>query len=369
MPVDEGLPQIVLPSGGAMRTASRHADVRQVLTDPRFSRDLRKASGSRMVSGDDISDDRDSLLNMDAPRHTRLRRIVAGAFAPRRIEGWRPRVTEITEQIGAEMAAGGAPADLVSSFAFLLPVRVICELLGVPEEDRDRFRVWSEAAMTMSAADAEQRRTAGAEFRAYVSGFLDERRRSPGEALVDDLLNARDGAEALTEGELVSLTINLITAGHETTANMIATGVFTLVTEDLYRGLTPSAGLVEELIRHDTPAQYGMPRVATQDVELPSGRVGKGETVLPLLARANRDADVYSDPDTFDRHRDGPAHLTFGHGAHFCLGANLARLEVETALTVLLAEFPGLELAVPAEDVQWRKATLVTGPERLPVRW
>ncbi|XVQ06335.1 cytochrome P450 [Spirillospora sp. CA-255316] len=374
-----GLPEIVLPSGDTIRTASRHADVRQLLTDPRFSRDLRRASGTRMVRGDDISDDHDSLLNMDPPRHTRLRRIVAGAFGPRQVTAWRPRVTEITRRLAAEMAGHGSPADLVQVFAFPLPVRVICELLGVPEADRELFKKWSEAALTMSNMDAEQRATAGREFRDYVRALLAERRRSPGEALIDELLAARDGSDALTEPELVSLTINLITAGHETTANLIATGIFTLLTEGLYGTLAATAAasggftapepLVEEVLRHATPAQYGMPRVALEDIDLPSGRVGRGETVLPLLAQANRDADIFPAPAEFDPGRAGAAHLTFGHGAHFCLGANLARLEVETALTVLLTEFPRLELAVPPQDVSWREATLVTGPKGLPVRW
>jgi cytochrome P450 len=380
--VDEstGIPEIVLPSGDRMRAASRYADVRQVLTDPRFSRDLRRSTQARMVRGDDISDDGDSLLNMDPPRHTRLRRIVSGAFAPRQVAVWRPRVTEITRTVAREMAGGGAPADLVSAFAFLLPVRVICELLGVPDADREKFRQWSDAALSTSALDAGRRAAAGREFQEYVSGLLAERRRDPGSALLDELVAARDGADALSEPELVSLTINLIVAGHETTANLIATGVFTLITEGLYPGLAAAAAegpepfsaperLVEELLRHDTPALYAMPRVAVEDVDLPSGPIRRGETVLPLLAEANRDEGVFPSAARFDPERDGAAHVTFGHGAHFCLGANLARLETATALTVLLTEFPGLELAVPAADVQWREAALVTGPKALPVRW
>ena len=350
------------------------------MTDPRFSRDLRRASGTRMVRGDDVSDDRDSLLNMDPPRHTRLRRIVAGAFSPRRIAGWRPRVTEITRGLAAEMADAGPPADLVRALAFPLPVRVICELLGIPEADREHFRRWSEAALSMSTMAAEERAAAGREFREYVRALLGEQRRSPGEALLDDLITARDGSGSLTEAELVSLTVNLITAGHETTANLIATAVFTLLSEDIYRGLADEAAaagdgftapepLVEEVLRHATPAQYGMPRVALEDVDLPSGKVRRGETVLPLLARANRDPGVFPDPDAFDPGRDGAAHLTFGHGAHFCLGAGPARLEVGTALTVLLTRFPGLRAAVPPDEVSWREATLVTGPRSLAVGW
>ncbi|TDD85901.1 cytochrome P450 [Actinomadura darangshiensis] len=361
--------EIALPSGDTMRTARRYDDVRQVLTDPRFSRDMRRAHGKRMVRGRDVSDDPHSLLNMDPPEHTRIRRIVAGAFKPRRIARRRPRVLAITRELAGEMAASGPPADLVGEFAFPLPVRVICELLGIPDADRDRFRVWADTMLSMSDADAEQRVQAGREFRAYIREHLAAHRAHPGEALLDDLIAARDGSDALSERELVSLTSNLIVAGHETTANLIASGVFTLLSEGLYRGLAPTERLVEELLRHDTPALYALPRVATRDVDLPSGTVAAGETVLPLLAEANRDSGVFGEPDGFDADRDGPAHLAFGHGAHFCLGAGLARLEAEVALTVLLAEFPDLALAVPAEDVPWRTTSLVRGPTRLPVRW
>jgi cytochrome P450 len=378
----DALPVITLPSGDTMRAASRYADVRQVLSDPRFTRELHRAPGARMVRGADISDDTDSLLNMDPPRHTRLRRIVAAAFAPRQVAAWRPRVIEITDGLVEEMSAAGGPADLVTAFAFPLPIRVICELLGVPHEDRGRFRRWSEAALTTSTADASQRAAAGAEFRAYVAGLLADRRADPGDALIDALLAARetdDGEDpdGLTDGELVSLTINLITAGHETTSGLIGSGVFTLLAEGHYAALADRpreaadtvAALVEEILRHDTPAQYGLPRLATEDVELPSGTIHRGETVLPLLAAANRDPAVYPDPDRFAPSRADAPHLTFGHGPHFCLGANLARLEVETALTALITRLPTLRLAVPPADVPWRTGGLVGGPQRLPVHW
>ena len=368
MTADDGLPEIVLPSGAAMRGLRRYADVREALTDARFRRNLSGTSG-RMVRGKDISDDPHMILNMDPPEHTRIRRIVAGPFAPRRIARWKPRITEITRELAAEMAAGGAPADLVTAFAFPLPIRVICELLGVPESDRARYRHWADTRLSTSDLDADDRAKAAREFAEHVRGLVAERRAKPGDGLVDDLIEARDGSDALTEPELISLIIALITGGHETTANLVASGVFTLLTEDLYRGLAPTEGLVEELLRHDTPAQYGLPRVAAEDVDLPSGRVAAGEMVLPLLAEANRDPAVFAEPDRFDAGREGPAHIAFGQGAHFCLGARLARLETEVALTVLLTEFPDLALAVPAEDVPWRAASLVKGPTRLPVRW
>ncbi|MFA1548378.1 cytochrome P450 [Actinomadura chokoriensis] len=369
MTVEDGLSEIAFPNGVTMRTAHRYDDVRQILADPRFSRDLSRTRGGRLASGQDISDDPHLILNMDPPEHTRIRRIVSGAFAPRRIARWKPRVIEITRELARDLAAHGPPADLVSEFAFVLPVRVICELLGVPEDDRELYRRWADATLSTSELKADERVSAQHEFRDHVDGLLAERRANPGEALIDDLVAARDGSDALTEEELVSLVIALIIAGHETTANLIASSVFTLLTEDLYRGLEPTEGVIEELLRHDTPAVYGLPRMAAEDVDLPSGRIAEGELVLPLLGEANRDPGVFPEPDKFDATRDGPAHIAFGLGAHFCLGARLARLEAEAALTVLLAEFPGLALAVPAQDVPWRETSLVRGPTRLPVRW
>ncbi|MBO2449113.1 cytochrome P450 [Actinomadura barringtoniae] len=366
------LPEITLPSGDTMRAASRYADVRQVLADPRFSRRLRR-SDPRMARGADVSDDQYSLLNMDPPRHTRLRRIAAAAFTPRRVESWRPRVAAIAAELAADMAAAGPSADLVGAFAFPLPVRVICELLGVPERDREQFRRWSDAALTISTADGAQRLAAAREFRQYVTALLAARRAAPGDALIDALLDAQDEDGAVfSKDELVSLTVTLIAAGHETTANLIGAGVFTLLSENS-AGSSPapmSDGVVEELLRHDNPATYAMPRVATEDVDLPSGRVRAGETVLPLLTAANRDPDAYPAPDRFDPARAGAVpHLSFGHGPHFCLGAGLARLEAGVALTALFTAMPGLELAVAPEDVPWRSGGLIAGPKSLPVRW
>lgn len=322
-PGPEAIPTITLPSGHTMRAVSGYADVRQVLTDSRFIRELHNA-GSRMAAGTDISDDRDSLLNVDPPRHDHIRRTVAEAFAPRQIEQWRPRVLQVTEQLAGELIDSGPPADLMTTFAFPLPLHVICELLGVPQQDHEQFRHWSQAALTTSTADADRRAIASREFRGYVTRHLADRQTKSGDALIDKLLIAR-----LTERELVSLTINLITAGHETTANLIGSGVYTLLAEDYYLPLAETSplpadrmeNLIEEILRHDTPASYGLPRLATEEVELPSGTIRKGETVLPMQAAANRDPEIFTNPDQFNTDRDHIPHLTFGHGPHFCLGA------------------------------------------------
>jgi len=375
---NDPFPEITLPSGDVMRSVAGHADVREVLSDPRFTRELHRAAETpRIARGADISDDRDSLLNMDPPRHTKLRRIVAGAFTPRRVAAWQPRIDDIVDRLLTEMTAAAPPADLMTAFAVPLPIQVICELLGVPGQDRDRFRHWAAGALTTASEAAAERARARSEFYAYIGALLTARRAAlasaPGDALIDALLTARDGDDVLTERELVSLIENLITAGHETTSNLIGGGMFTLLGQGHYESLVRDPallpGFVEELLRHDSPAPYAMPRLATEDVELPSGLVRRGQTVLPLTTAANHDPAVYPDPDLFDPHRTGPPHLAFGHGPHFCLGANLARLELERALTALTERLPGLALAVPAADVPWRTGGLVNGPERLPVTW
>ncbi|WP_051468871.1 cytochrome P450 [Actinomadura oligospora] len=369
-----GPPEIRVPSGDVMRAVSAHADVRRVLSDPRFSRELRRG-GPRLARGGDVSDDRHSLLNMDPPRHTRIRRIVSGAFTPRRTAAWRPRVEAIAAGLADAMAGREPPCDLLTAFAFPLPVQVICELLGVPHGDRERFRRWADVALSTGTAGAASRSANGREFRGYVEAFVEARREEPGDALIDVLIAARDEGEdgdgrGLSGPELVSMVINIITAGHETTAHMVASAVFTLVTEGRWPA-EAGPGLLEEVLRHDTPATVAMPRLATEDVELASGTVRAGETVLPMLAEANRDAAVYPAPDTFapDRPSDGVPLVTFGHGPHFCLGANLARQELEVALGTLAERFPKLELAVPADEIPWRTGGIVTGPARLPVRW
>ncbi|WP_158588101.1 cytochrome P450 [Actinomadura logoneensis] len=370
-----GLPQVRVPSGDVMRAVSAHADVRQVLADPRFSRELRPG-GPRLARGGDVSDDPYSLLNMDPPRHTRLRRIVAGAFTPRRTAAWRPRVEAVAAELADGMDAQGPPCDLLAAFAFPLPVRVVCEVLGVPDADRERFRAWADTALSTGTDGAARRSASGAEFRRYVEEFVAARRDAPGDALIDVLIAARDEGEdgdgdgGLSGPELVSLVINLISAGHETTAHLVASAVLTLVAGGR-RPAAVDARLVEEVLRHDTPAAVAMPRLATEDAELSGGTVRAGETVLPMLAAANRDAAVFADPGSFapDRPTGGASHLTFGHGPHFCLGANLARQEVEVALGTLAARFPKLEPAVPADEVPWRTGGIVSGPAALPVRW
>ena len=280
-----------------------------------------------------------------------------------------PRTTEIAERLIDDFIAQDPPRDLVAGYAFPLPIQVICELLGVPHADRDRFRAWSAAFLSISPHSAEQRETAARAISRYVWELIAARRRVPGDALIDALIE-----EALTDKELVRQIVGLIIAGHETTTTVIARGVLMLLTEPgQYAGLIANPaevpGAVEEILRCNVPGDGGMLRVARQDVELSSGVIGQGQAVLPSIAAANHDPRVFPDPGRFDISRRGGAHITFGYGPHYCLGANLARLELQVALALLIRRLPRLELATTADEVPWRSGQIIRGPERLLVTW
>jgi len=238
--VDDPLAPATLPSGDDVAIAVRYADVRQILSDPRFTRELNYQGAPRLVNGTDVSDEPDALINMDPPRHTKVRAALSAAFTPRRVEAWRPRATEIAERLLDEFVAKGPPGDLVAGYAVRLPIQVICELLGVPHDDHERFRAWSDAFLSVSAYTAQQRKTAARAISRYVWELIAARRQAPRDALIDALIEAVDERDALTDKELVRQTVGLIIAGHETTATVIARGVF--VAADPARTVRRSGG-------------------------------------------------------------------------------------------------------------------------------
>jgi cytochrome P450 len=368
------LTRITMPSGDSAVAVARHADIRMVMSDPRFSRDLTYPGAPRLLPGENITDDPDMMINMDPPRHTRLRRLLSKSFTPRRIASWRPRVNEVTESLLDDLSAQERPADFVANFALPLPVRIICDLLGVPHEDNERFQKWSNAFLSTTALPSDERATSYSEFNAYVARLIDNRRRNPGTALIDELINAHDEDGALTETELVRNTLGLIVGGYETTVAFLTKGLLLLLVHPKQFALLAAdpecvPGAVEEILRYDVPNDGVLLRVATEDVRLPSGMVRKGEAVLPLVTAANRDAAIFTDPDRFDITRSDNPHAGFGHGTHFCLGAHLARLELQVAIGALARRLPGLRLAVPPEELSWKTAQFLPAPERLPVTW
>jgi cytochrome P450 len=381
------LAPLTLPSGDRIRAVARHEDIRTVMSHSAASRNLRYEGAPRITRGMALEDNPTSILNMDPPEHTRLRRILSGTFTPRQIEGWRPRVREITAELVDAMAAPG-PRDLVEEFAFPLPSLVICELMGVPVQDQPRFRHWTSVFLSTADASAEDRMSAAMEFAGYAAELIAahrDRTDADGEDLIDVLVRARDEGDRLSEDELVALVFGLILAGHETTASQIARGALRLLSHpERWAALAADPELVpaavEEILRYDGPGGYGVLRRLTERVELSGGTVEAGEVVFLLLPAGNLDPDVFPDPERFDPHRfagerspDGSLpgarrpHLAFGHGPHYCLGANLARMELQEAFGALATRLPGLSLAGPATAVPWIGEAIIHRPVEVPV--
>ncbi|KOT29787.1 cytochrome P450 [Streptomyces rimosus subsp. rimosus] len=364
-----GLLRVQMAYGEPAWLATRYADARLVLGDRRFSR----AEGLERDEPRQSEGQRDSgILSMDPPDHTRLRTLVAKAFTVHQVEKLRPWVRELTHGLIDELEAAGPPVDLVDRYALPIPVAVICRMLGVPEEDRPKFRTWSDAALSTSSLTAEEFEANREELRAYMAKLIEDHRTTPRDDLMTRLIEARDVGDRLSELELIDLCVGILVAGHETTATQIPNFVLSLLDHpgELERlraepALIKSA--VEELLRFvPLGSGAGFPRYATEDIEVGGTLVRAGEPVLVAVGAANRDALRFDEPGTLNITRDGNQHLGFGHGVHHCLGAPLARLELQEALIALITRFPKLHVA---GDVVWKDQMLVRGPRVMPVGW
>lgn len=371
----DGAPdQITLPSGDTAHWVIDYDEVSQVLRDRRFSRNFRYPGAPRMVAEGDLSLVPDAIVNVDPPEHTRLRRTVQGAFRPGHEQQWRPVVENIVGQLLDEVAAGGPPADLVAGFASLLPIRVMCDLMDVSPDDQKRLISWTGIFFSTSTASRADRAEANGQFLAYVLELIAVHRASPGTGLVDELIRSRDADGALTEAELIQMIVAMFIGGQENTSATLARGIFALLRQrEAYEALCAEPGLIpaaaEEILRYELPTEGAFLRVTTEDVELPSGTIPRGRAVQASLAGANRDPAHFDDPERFDIRRDPNPHLAFGAGAHFCVGAPLARLELRTALAAVTARFPGLRLAADPGSAQFANDTLVRSLHTLPVTW
>ena len=358
---------------------SRYDDVVSVLRDPRFianrsrSNGFQKADPFRALPPRMQEGIYKSLLMNDAPDHTRLRNLVNKAFTPRRVEALRPRVQELVDET-LDRVAGAGEMELVRDLAYPLPVTVIAELLGVPSEDRARFKAWSTALRVLldpvglaTGMDAATR--AYEEMSDYFEALFAERRREPKDDLVTALVQAEIDGDRLDEVELMALCALILGAGHETTTNLIGNAVLALLSNPGERkrlqddpGLIESA--VEEFLRYDSPVQ-ATDRVASEACEIDGHRIEQGVFVVTLLGAANRDPARFPEPDRLDLARDQGRHVSFGQGAHFCLGAHLARVETQIAIRTLLARFPDLD--GPSEPAGWVPSTVLRGPTSLPL--
>jgi cytochrome P450 len=370
---EEPLCRVQLPYGEPAWLASRYADVRTVLGDARFSRAA--ATGRDQPRVRAHAGPPGNIMSLDPPEHSRLRRLVMNAFTMRRVEALRPRAQEIADDLVDRMIAGGKPAELVEGFALPLPITVICELLGVPVEDRHEFRVWSDAFLSTTKFAPQELVENIGRLRAYMTGLITERRRESRDDLISALVLARDRDDRLSEDELLSMAEAILVAGHETTASQIPNFVYVLLHNPARLAelranpdLVPKA--VEELMRFVPLGTGGSTaRYALEDVSLGGVTVRAGEPVVVALNSANRDETVFPDPDTVDFARSGSPHVGFGHGAHHCLGAPLARMELQVALRTLLTRLPGLRIAGTDEDVRWKSGLATRAPEHFPVTW
>ncbi|MFJ7188073.1 cytochrome P450 family protein [Streptomyces bacillaris] len=346
-----------------------YEEARAALADQRFGKDWR-ATGRW---ADEVNPISSNMLELDAPHHTRLRRLVAREFTPRRIEALRPRVTEITTELLDAMVPAGS-ADLVDALAFPLPMTVICELLGVPDIDRDAFRELSSAIVTPTPAQREAADPVGA-MSDYLIQLIEEKRSSPGDDLMSALIRTRDeGGDGLSGEELVGMAFVLLVAGHETTVNLISNGVRALLDHpDQLALLRADPGLlegaVEEMLRYDGPVETATFRFTREEITVGSTVIPYDEPVLVALASGGRDPEKFTDPDTFDIRRAPQGHLAFGHGAHYCLGAPLARMEARIAIGALLERCPELARDPAGGEPEWLPGLLMRGVRRLPVRW
>jgi cytochrome P450 len=351
---------------------TRYEDVRSALADPRLAKDWMRHMAPEEWTPDPVDAFLNRhMLNLDPPDHTRLRRLVVKAFTPRRIAGLRPRIEAITAGLLDALAAGPDEADLIAAFAFPLPVTVICELLGVPTADQDKFQAWSHAVLS-SGGSLEDSQAAGLAMYTYFLELVAAKRQAPADDLLSALIAATDEGDSLDERELIGMIFLLMIAGHETTVNLIASGVLALLTfpDELARlradpSLLPAA--VEELLRYANPLNHATERFTLEPVEIGGVAIPAHEWVICATSSANHDPSRFASPGQLDLGRDTSGHLAFGHGIHYCLGAPLARLEGEIAFGALLSRFPALSLAVPATSLRWRPSSLIHGLEALPV--
>jgi len=365
---EEPVTRVTYPYGGEGWLVTSYDETKFVLGDPRFSR--ARTVGQDVPRMQPLITPGGSILNQDGADHARMRRLVSKAFTVRRIEELRPRAQQITDDLLDRL---DNPADLVEGFTTPFPITIICELLGVPFEDRAEFRGWSDQVMaTVGGHTPEEAMDGMRKLHAYFTDLVAKRRERPTDDLYSALVAARDNEDRLSEEELVRFGMTLLVAGHETTANMLANSVVTLFEHpDAMKRLRedpdtlPNA--IEELLRFiPLGSGAGFPRIATEDVQVGDVLVKEGEAVLVVVSSANRDESVYPQSDELDLDREVGQHLQFGHGIHFCLGSQLARMELQVALGTLLRRMPGLRLAEP---VEFRKGSLVRGPLRLVVAW
>ena len=372
----DGVRTVTNAFGMTVFLVTRHEDIKDVLSDHQRFSNTRPPGfvlpGAPSVPEEEQTSARaGNLLGLDPPEHQRLRRMLTAEFTIRRMKRLEPRIVEIVEAQLDAMKKAGPPADLVASFALPIPSLVICELLGVPYDDRDDFQRRSARQLDLSIPMAERLKLVR-RGREYMSTLVERARQQPGEDILGRLV--REHGTELTDDELIGVAGLLLLAGHETTSNMLGLGTLALLRHpDQLAAVRDDPGAigpaVEEMLRWLSIVHSAIPRITTTDVEVAGVPIPAGQLVFVSLPSGNRDPDFIDSPEVLDIRRGAPGHLAFGHGVHHCLGAPLARMEMRIAFPALLRRFPTLELAEDFEDVAFRSFHFIYGLRSLEVTW
>jgi len=370
--------RVVLPGGQAAWLITRYEDVAAALKEERLAKDRSKALTPDQAARQPwipamFRPLTRNMLDLDPPDHTRLRGLVQKAFTPRLVERMRVRAQSLTEEL-LDAALRSRRADLIRDYALPVPTTIIAEMLGVPVEDRHRFHRWSRVIVASDPSGPGMLKAIPPVlfFLRYIRRLVSARRADPRDDLLSALARAEEAGDQLDEDELLAMIFLLLVAGHETTVNLIGNGTLALMRnpgqmEKLRAEPSAIRSAVEELLRYESPLATATERFAREDIAVAGVTIPRGGLVYAVLASANRDPRQFPDPDTLDLAREPNKHLAFGLGIHYCLGAPLARLEGEIAISTLLRRAPGLRLSVAPEALRWRRGLVLRGLESLPV--
>ncbi|WP_458122743.1 cytochrome P450 family protein [Paenibacillus sp. Z3-2] len=360
--------RVMFPHGEFGWIITRYEDAVQVLKDQRFSKDMVRRYGP-----DNQSIFSNNMLFPDPPDHRRLRGLVQKAFTPKLVAEMRSHIQDIADDL-LDNLPSQEKMNLIDDFAFPLPIIVISEILGVPYEDRDKFRMWSNTVIDASTAEsAELFEQHAKEFTDYLTAWFEKVRKNPGTDLISQPVIAEESGQQLTEQELLGVVSLLIIAGHETTVNLIGNGILALLEHPEQRELLINQpelihNAIEEMLRYNGPVEFSTSRWALEDIEFRGQHIAQGELVIVALDSANRDEQQFKDADVFDITREKSSHLAFGKGIHLCLGAPLARLEGEIAVSTLLNRFPNMQLQADVNELEWRPGMIVRGVKEIPIQ-
>lgn len=355
------------PDGRFGWLISNYEEAIEALKDVRFSKDVAKAMGQEQTSVFSTN-----MLFSDPPDHKRLRGLVQKGFTPQRIADMRDHIQEIADNL-LDAVSSKETIDLIDEYAFKLPIIVISEILGVPTEDQDKFRIWSNSIIGASNQEMNEQVVQHMnEFIAYLKDWFAKVREQPGDDMISQLVIAENQGDRLSEQELYGVVTLMIIAGHETTVNLIGNGVLALLEHPEQRKLLQEQpelihGAIEEMLRYNGPVEFSTSRWAAEDMDFHGVHMKKGDLVVIALNSANRDASQFEDPDIFDITREKSQHLAFGKGIHLCLGAPLARLEGEIAINTLLHRYPNFELQRDIDELEWRPGMIVRGVKEIPI--